>query len=295
MLKNQNLIVIGKNSYIGGYFTKYASDNNNIISLSSKDCNFLDSEKVDNLFRNLSNDRPYTIVCLAGISRLVANSFDSYNENVKIVNNLIKHCKLTNIQSIIYFSSVDVYGSKPSLPIAEQSKIEPDTWYGLAKYSCEWMLISSGEVKCPVTILRIPGIYGHAPNDRSAIAKIASSIKNEQRVYIKGSGQNLRDYVYLEDICNLLALLIPLQYHGTINVATGQSHAIIDIANLIAKIFHIELEVIYQPPEAEREFDLMFDTQKLTSLVPNFRFTPLEEGIRSYFQESSQHSTGESK
>jgi nucleoside-diphosphate-sugar epimerase len=293
-LSNQNLIIIGKNSYIGGYFTKYAVDNsNNVISLSSKDCNFLESEQVENFFRKINNNQRYTIVCFAGISRLLANSFDSYNENIKIVNNLIKYGQRTNLQSIIYFSSVDVYGSKPCLPIDEQSKIDPDSWYGLAKYSSEWMLISSGEVQCPVTILRIPGIYGKAPNDRSVIRKIASSIKNEQRVYIKGSGQNLRDYVLLGDLCNLLELLIPLQYHGIINVATGQSHAIIDIANLVAEISHIQFEVIHQPPEVEREFDLRFDTQKLMSLVPNFRFTSLEEGIRSYFQESRQNSTGE--
>ncbi|MEG3871085.1 NAD(P)-dependent oxidoreductase [Microcoleus sp. Z1_B5] len=293
-MSDQNLIIIGKNSYIGGYFTKYAVDNsNNVISLSSKDCNFLESEQVEKFFRKINNNQPYTIVCFAGISRLLANSFDSYNENIKIVNNLIKYGQQTNLQSIIYFSSVDVYGSKPCLPIGEQSKIEPDSWYGLAKYSSEWMLISSGEVKCPVTILRIPGIYGNAPNDRSVIRKIASSIKNEQRVYIKGSGQNLRDYVFLGDLCNLLELLIPLQYHGIINVATGQSHAIIDLANLVAEISQIQFEVIHQPPEVEREFDLRFDTQKLMSLVPNFRFTSLEEGIRSYFQESRQNSTGE--
>lgn len=291
---NQNLILIGKNSYIGGYFTKYAVDNsNNVISLSSKDCNFLESEQVEKFFRKINNNQAYTIVCFAGISRLLANSFDSYNENIKIVNNLIKYGQQTNLQSIIYFSSVDVYGSKPSLPIDEQSKIDPDSWYGLAKYSSEWMLISSGEVKCPVTILRIPGIYGKAPNDRSVIRKIASSIINEQRVYIKGSGQNLRDYVFLGDLCNLLELLIPLQYHGIINVATGQSHAIIDLANLVAEISQIQFEVIHQPPEVEREFDLKFDNQKLMSLVPNFRFTNLEEGIRSYFQESRQNSTGE--
>lgn len=292
-MNNQNLIIIGKNSYIGGYFTKYVNNSNKVISLSSKDCNFLESEEVENFFSSLKENQPYTIVCFAGISRLLANSFESYNDNIKIVHNLIKHCQIANIKSIIYFSSVDVYGSKSCLPIAEESKIEPDTWYGLAKYSSEWMLISSGKVKCPVTILRIPGIYGNAPNDRSVIRKIASSIKNEQRVYIKGSGQNLRDYVFLGDLCNLLELLIPLQYHGIINVATGQSHAIIDLANLVAEISQIQFEVIYQPPEVEREFDLMFDTQKLTSLVPNFRFTPLEEGIRSYFEESSQNSTGE--
>ncbi|MEG5028020.1 SDR family oxidoreductase [Microcoleus sp. AT8-B1] len=294
-MKNK-LIIIGKNSYIGGYLTKYMETNSNdVISLSSKNCNFLEEGSVERFFNNLSNKFYYSIIFLATINRLVDNSLSSYMQNLTLAKNLIKACKLANIQSLIYFSSVDVYGREPQLPITEKSQIQPDTWYGLAKYSSEWMLTSSGEIPCPVTILRIPGIYGSDPNDRSVINKIASSIKTEQRVYIKGSGKSLRDYVYLEDLSKLIKLLIPLKYNGIINVATGHSCAIIKIANLVGMIAQIEFETVYESAEAEREFDLMFDTQKLTSLVPNFRFTPLEEGIRSYFQESTQHSTGELK
>jgi len=290
----ENLIIVGKNSYIGGYLTKYNTTNrDNVLSLSSEDCNFLEASEVDNLFASLGRDRSYTLVFLATINRLVNNSFDSYIQNLTIAKNLLKACKIANIQSIIYFSSVDVYGSKPSPPITEQSKIDPDTWYGLAKYSCEWMLMSSGEVKCPVTILRIPGIYGCAPNDRSVIKKIVSVIKNEKRVVIKGRGQQLRDYVYIEDICRLIQLLIPLKFHGILNVATGHSYTIIDIVNLVGTLWSMEFETIYEAADAARDFDLVFDTSYLASLLPNFRFTDLEVGMRSYFQPYNQVAGGE--
>ncbi|MEG4283599.1 NAD(P)-dependent oxidoreductase [Microcoleus sp. A006_D1] len=282
MISNR-LIIIGKNSYIGSYFSKYASSiGSNVISLSSLDCNFLEVTEVKQFFTSLSNTETYTIVFLATINRWVDNSFNSFNQNLEIVNNLITGCQLANIQSIIYFSSVDVYGSKPILPITEETKVNPDSWYGLAKYACEWVLLSSGQIQCPVTVLRIPGIYGKSTNDKSVVSKMVSSLKNNRKVVIQGTGKNQRDYVYINDLCLLLQSLLPLQYQGILNVATGHSVSINDIVQLAGKILSIEFERIYESAAPVREFDLMFDISLISSLVPNFRFSDLEEGIQSY-------------
>jgi UDP-glucose 4-epimerase len=279
-----NLIICGKNSYIGNRFTRYvAARGAGPIALSSAECNFLERDQVIQFFRTLEG-RPFTVVFFAVINKSTANSYESFSDNVRIVKNLIDGSKLANIDSIVYFSSVDVYGNKPSLPITERSKIDPDTWYGLAKYACEWMLLSSGQVGCPVTVLRIPGVYGHSPHDRSVIGKMASGIRNEGRVVIRGDGKALRDYVYTEDLCEVLRFLIPLKYHGVLNVATGESHSVIDVARLIGRVLQAEFEVVHTPEDPERDFDLRFDTRSLTSLMPDFRFTDMAAGIRSYCQ-----------
>ncbi|MEG4914780.1 NAD-dependent epimerase/dehydratase family protein [Microcoleus sp. B7-D4] len=280
---NKNIIIVGKNSYIGSYFSEYAfSIGYEVISISSRDCNFLREDEVRQIFRSLNNTKNYTLVFLATINRWMENSFDSFNKNLQIINNLIAGCQLANIQSIIYFSSVDVYGNKPALPITEETQINPDSWYGLAKYACEWVLLSSGQVQCPVTVLRIPGIYGNAQNDRSVVGKMVSSLKNNKKVVIKGMGQNQRDYLYINDLCLLLQSLIPLKYQGILNVATGHSIPINEIVRLAGKLLNIEFEMIYEPAEPARDFDLMFDISLISSLVPNFRFSDLEEGIQSY-------------
>lgn len=282
-MSSNRLIIIGKNSYIGSYFSKYASSiGSSVISLSSLDCNFLEVTEVREFFTSLSNTEVYTIVFLATINRWVDNSFNSFNHNLQIVNNLITGCQLANIHSIIYFSSVDVYGSKPILPITEETKVNPDSWYGLAKYACEWVLLSSGQIQCPVTVLRIPGIYGNSKNDRSVVSKMVSSLKNNRKVVIKGTGKNQRDYVYINDLCLLLQSLLPLKYQGILNIATGRSTPINEIVQMAGKILSIEFEIIYESADSTREFDLMFDISLISSLVPNFRFTHLEEGIQSY-------------
>ena len=63
--------------------------------------------------------------------------------------------------------------------------------------------------------------YGKSKNDRSVVSKIVSSLKNERKVVIQGTGKNQRDYVYIHDLCLLLQSLLPLQYQGILNIATG--------------------------------------------------------------------------
>lgn len=276
------VIVIGKNSYIGGHLTHYLQTiDSEVVSLSSGDCNFRRFEEVSALFCSLGN-QPVTVVFLAVIKKTPSNDYQGYLDNISLVNNLIQAGSKTNIRSIVYLSSVDVYGRNPALPINEQTKIEPDAWYGLAKYTCEWMLTSSGAISCPITILRIPGIFGKARNDNSVIGRMVASARAYGRITISGSGEALRDYVYLDDLCKLISLLSRKPCHGVINIATGKSRSILEIAKCIGHALHAELEIVVQSGKDVRSFDLVFDNSRLRSLFPEFRFSELEAAIRTY-------------
>ena len=276
------VIIVGKNSYIGVRLAHYLlAIDSEVVSLSSSDCNFLHFEEVNALFRSFGND-PVTVVFLAVIKKDASNDYKVYLDNIALVNNLIQAGSRANIRSIVYLSSVDVYGRNPGLPIIEQTKIDPDTWYGLAKYTCEWMLMYSGAVSCPVTILRIPGIFGKAHNDNSVIGRMVASASAEGRIAITGGGDALRDYVYIDDLCKLIPLLLRMEYRGVINIATGKSRTILEIAKCIEQVLHADLEIVDQAGKDERSFDLAFDNSRLKSLFPRFRFRELAAAISTY-------------
>jgi len=284
MLVRKNLLIVGKNSYIGRYFTEYAMKlGADVVALSSKDCDFLKPRDVSSLFASLGS-KSYTVIFLAVINKSVANSYQSFLQNEEMVRNLIEGHKLANIESVIYFSSVDVYGKKPSLPITEESKINPDDWYGLSKYACEQMLLSIGELNCPVTVLRIPGVYGNAPNDRSVIGTIAACLLRNDPVRLTDDGRVLRDYVFVDDLCRLLWALIPLKHRGVLNVATGDSLPLAEIVRRVGAALRIEPHLVLTSDNSERDFDLVFETSRLKSLLPDFRFSDFAVGARSYLE-----------
>jgi UDP-glucose 4-epimerase len=125
-------------------------------------------------------------------------------------------------------------------------------------------------------------VYGWAPRDQSVIGRIVSSMRTTGRVTVHGRGTALRDYVSLDDLCRLLDQLLPLRYHGILNVATGQSRRIIDIVKLVGDVVQLRYETVYADVDPERDFDLTFQTDTLRSLVPAFQFSDIETGIRSY-------------
>ena len=279
---NQRLIVVGRRSYLGGHFAQFAQARHpRTISLSSEDCDFLDREQVVRFFRSIGPDR-CTIVFFAVINKSVEDSFAAFTDNVAMVKNLIDGAASANIESLVYFSSVDVYGNRPRIPITEESKINPDTWYGLAKYCCERLLLFSDQVTYPVTVLRIPGVYGNAPHDKSVIGRMVSSVRNGKPVSVSGDGRALRDYVHIDDLCRILDALIPLRHPGIVNIATGQSRPILEMAQLVGTALREKFSIERQAADAQREFDLVFDTRTLRGLLPGFQFTSLEEGIHTY-------------
>ena len=277
-----NLLIVGDTSYIGSYIARLSERAGaRVIGVSRQVCDLLDAEQCAHFFAGLPPEK-WTVVFLSVINKTAGNDYDAFERNVRMVRNFAQAQRSASIDGVVYFSSVDVYGRNPEIPITENSQIQPDTWYGLAKYDCEWILRSSGDVECPVTILRIPGVYGPAKNDRSVIGQLVRSICDRNAVSIRGSGQALRDYVFIGDVAEIVRRLATAQHEGVVNVATGKSHSIQELALLAGEVLNQEFQIEREPADSAREFDLVFDNRRLLSLTAGFTFTDISNGLRSY-------------
>lgn len=279
-----NIIVIGKGGYIGAYITKYLQSQNsyNIIAPSSLDCNFLKLEEVNHFFSSLDSEK-HDVIFTAVINKSNSDSYETFSQNVQIVQNFIEGQKKANISSIIYLSSVDVYGINPITPITEATKINPDNWYGLSKYVSEWLLTSSGEITKPIAILRLPGIFGKSHKDNSIIGKWLHSIEKNGKVILHGNGNVLRDYVYIKDLAKIIERFIMDNQTGIFNIATGKCYFIKDIVEIIRKTAEVDFEISNQQVDENRMFNLVFDNYKLKKVISDFQFTDIERGLSSYF------------
>jgi len=278
------ILVFGSSSYIGRSLCDYLEENNfKIIRSSSANCDFLNAESVKNFFVSLP-EKSYSIVFLSTINQYEANSIVGFEKNIRIMRNFIDNIDLKNISNIIYFSTVKVYGEGPILPITETIKTNPDDWYSIAKFNCEWMLSHFFGEKIPVTILRIPGIYGAAPREQSVIGNFIKNIFEHQKVTIFGTGLAKRDYVYLGDLVQIVEQLL-LRHSSisvqTLNIATGRAHSILEILENIRSTLAINFDVEYSSKD-NNNFDLCFDNGKLSSVLPSFHFKNLEDGLSSY-------------
>ena len=281
-LRGRNVLIVGKNSYVGEFLCDhFIAKGASVSAVGSSDCDFLDSDRVHKLFKGVGGD-PLTILFLAVVNKNVRNSYSAFLDNVKMAWNLVSSVRDVNVESLIYFSSVDVYGRSPSLPMTETTPLDPDTWYGLSKSNSEWIIRAELSSKCPTCILRLPGIFGRSRNDRSVIGRFVSSIRQEGKVYLNGDGRVLRDYVIADDLCRVVERLVARKISGTFNLATGTSVSLLQILDAIREVLGVDFALVHLPANVERSFDMRFDTASLSAALGEFNFSPLSTGLRSY-------------
>jgi len=281
-VRDRNVLVVGKNSYVGEFLCQhFSSQGASVRAVGSSDCDFLDSTSVHELFASFGG-KPFTILFLAVVNKSVDNSYSAFRDNVQMAWNLVSGAEAVNIESLIYFSSVDVYGRAPRLPMTETTSLDPDTWYGLSKSTSEWIVREELGSKCPTCILRLPGIFGPSRNDRSVIGRLISTIRKEGKALVHGDGEVLRDYVFASDLCRAVECLVARRASGTFNLATGKSVSLLQILDVIRETLGIDFGVVHLPADTERNFDMRYDTTRLSESLGKFDFTPLSAAIRSY-------------
>ena len=72
-----------------------------------------------------------------------------------------------------------------------------------------------------------------------------------------------------------------MPHHGVLNVATGESAPIREIASKAARALGVPVQLVEEQGDEEREFDLVFDNSLLKTLMPGIRLSNVEDSIRA--------------
>lgn len=151
--------------------------------------------------------------------------------------NLLR-ASVDNDIDFIYGSSISVYGNQKETPINEKHALDPIITYGATKLAGEVYCRSfQHEFGLKVAILRYSDVYG--PRFKRIGAPTAFLIRslNNETLQIHGDGQQMRDYIYVTDVAKASLLAINDRAYGDIfNIASGESHTIIEVANLANEI-----------------------------------------------------------
>ena len=279
----KKILVFGASGFIGsnilGYFRK--KEEFEVVGYSSGNCNLLIQRDV---IETLSSYGPETsVVFCSAITRSVEDSWDAMLKNITMIHNFITAIPHSGFRSIIFMSSVDVYGMpSQTFPIHEDTQFNPIGYYGLSKLICEKLLIINLCSKCAIGILRIPGIYGAGDRFKSIIGKFVKKVVSHETIQVQGEGSAKRDYVEIGDLCRLMDLFLLQRFSGIVNIATGTSTTINDLITTIGELGGIKPIVEFVTKNSVPTGDLCFDTSRLKSLCNNFRFKDCESGMSEY-------------
>ncbi|MBI4669236.1 MAG: SDR family oxidoreductase [Elusimicrobia bacterium] len=256
-----------------------------VFGLSIENCDLLNPRQIKRNFKKLPER--FHVVFASAVARRTQDTPASMIANIRMTHNFLSAIGARRLSSLIYLSSADVYGAGPALPITESSLPVPSSFYAISKYVCERLLLSRrGFEKIPITVLRLPGVYGCGDHGQSVVGQIAGQLAGNGRVRII---DNLRrDYLYIDDLCRVVhrALLEPRR--GVLNAATGRSLSLRKIAAIAAKALRLEPVIEIMSSDGYNA-SLKFDIRALRRRFKQISFLKPSEAIAAYIKKEINH------
>lgn len=147
---------------------------------------------------------------------------------------------------VLFPSSAAVYGNPDRLPVTEDAVARPLSPYGFHKAACE--LIGREYSECyglTVTVMRLFSIFG-ARQRRLLIWELYTQACGRSReIVLQGTGTETRDYMYIEDIADVMLQLAEPRNDGylVVNVASGVEVQIRRLAEQVSAVVGVDKAV----------------------------------------------------
>lgn len=171
---------------------------------------------------------------------------------------------------LIFFSSGGtVYGNPDRLPVTEDSLIAPLSNHGVGKASQEafcQVLRAQGHA---VTILRPSNAYGPGQTIKSGFGLIRTMLEHARAgttLEIWGDGENVRDFIYIDDIVEASTRFIKLSHDsGTYNLGSGVGYSINQVKGIVEAVCDKELRTICRPARGIDVRSVVLDNSRLNA------------------------------
>ena len=279
------IVIFGSSGFIGTQLEQLLSESFTVpvLGYSSSECNLLNSEQLAEVLSGCGSGT--SIILCSGVGRLQEDSRKSLWKNLTMIENTLSNLPSVGVRNIIFLSSTDVYGMPPrELPITEKTPVAPTDFYGLSKLLSEQLLTFNPGIKFPVTALRLPGVFGYGDRFKSIIGHFIQAALEEHELTVFNEGENLRDFVYVDDVAQIVRHFVEHPYAGVVNVATGKSHSIAELLELIGTCVGKRLKIKKEVSTGSRVGDLRFDNTLLMQQFSPLQFTTIADGVKRYLK-----------
>lgn len=244
----------------------------------------LRSPEVD---RVVGGVRPEVVFHIGAQSSVVVSVRDpalDVSVNVAGMVGLLQACVKHGVMKVVFASSGGtLYGEPEALPCSEEHPIRPLSPYGASKEAGEAFLRAyAATFGLSGTALRLGNVYGprQDPNgEAGVIAIFGGRMLGGEPVTIFGTGEQERDYVYVEDVARAFLLAAEEEASEVYNVGTGVGTSVNALFRALAPLTGYRLAPRYAPPRPGEVYKVALDSRKLQRRLGWKPRVDLDEGL----------------
>jgi GDP-L-fucose synthase len=275
------------------------------IKLSREICDLTNPKQTEALFRTI---RPEGVIHCAGkVGGIGGNSNykgEYFYDNLMINTNVIESSRRAGVKRLVAFLSTCVFPDNVSYPLTvdQVHQGEPHSSnypYAYAKRMADVQIRAYREqYGLNYTSIIPSNIYG--PNDNFSlehghvmpmlIHKLYLAKKNKTDFTVWGSGKPLREFIYSKDIAKIAEWALE-NYEGTepLIVSGDEEISIKDLVGLLVDEFKFKGKVVFDETKPDGQYRKPSDNSLIKELLPDFEYTPFEQGIKetvNWFKEN---------
>lgn len=212
------------------------------------------------------------------------------SSNVSGTLKLLDACVGKDVKKVVFLSSGGtIYGRCASLPIDEESPLEPTSSYGITKLTVEkYLALYRSLHGLEYIVLRPSNPYGPFQNPLGRVGTVAVFMHRAisgSPIRIWGDGGVIRDYIFIAD---LVAAIKMAGEAGPVvdkifNISSGEGRSLLELLEMVTAVVGKRPEVVFEP---SRVFDVpanVLDNSRAKELLGWYPAVPFEAGLEKTY------------
>jgi dTDP-glucose 4,6-dehydratase len=299
------ILVTGGAGFIGGNYLwntdeeivcvdnlTYASNYNYIASLTDSGrvifyhADIKDSEAIKTIFNKYKPKHIVNFAAESHVDNSIENCQPFIDTNILGTINLLQHSRnLDSLEKFIHISTDEVYGSlelDSGDSFHEITQYQPNNPYSASKAASDHFVRAFHKTyEVPAIITNCSNNYGPGQNTEKFMPTIIKKAAKDQKIPVYGDGLNVRDWLFVDDHCYGINLVLEKGQIGEkYNIGGGTEVPNIELVKMILKTMNKPeslIEYVLDRPGHDRRYAINCD--KISALGYKPKYT-LEEGIK---------------
>lgn len=220
----------------------------------------------------------------AGVRASWGKEFEIYTrQNILATQRLLEWARMNKPERFVYASSSSVYGDVEKLPMHEDDALKPLSPYGVSKLAAENLCtLYYKNFAVPTVSLRYFTVYGPGQRPDMAFSRFIRAILTEGELVIYGSGDQTRDFTYVNDIvsANLAAASRPQAVGRVYNLGGGSRISVNEVLSILADLTGRPVKVKYGDVQEGDPLHTFADTTRAKDELGFCPQIEIEEGLK---------------
>ncbi len=236
---NDRVVCLDKLTYAGNYDNIRGLERNERFSFVQAD--ICERQAIFDLFAENSFDYVVNFAAESHVDRSIENPQVFLETNIVGTSVLLDAVNRFGVKRFHQVSTDEVYGDlpldRPDLLFREDWPLKPSSPYSSSKASADLIVLAYHRTfGTPVTISRCSNNYGPYQFPEKLIPLMITNAQENSPLPVYGDGRNVRDWLYVEDHCSAVDLIVRKGTCGEIyNIGGNNEAANLDIVKLILR------------------------------------------------------------